>query len=422
MNKFWIIASDVYKKNVKSVSFVIMILVPFIVMGIIYIAGSLAGGFSEDTKVGLVSDNQVLAEQLAKSESDEYTFKVVTSQKDAEKQLKKKDINAFLVLDTKEEQIQGKLYVESSLGTTTELMMSQMLNGLQSSLNASKLNLTAEQVSSLSQPANFEKTKVSFDENGKMTTGQDNTAIQSALSFVITIILWVIIITYASIIAQEIASEKGTRIMEVILSSTKAQTHFYGKLTGVILVALTQIVIYAAAIGIGYSQLKNLEIVKTFLDGISSANIFGSFLFFTLVFFVLGVLVYSVLAALCGSLVSKPEDTAKAVQPIIYIAMIGYFIGISLGPTDPQNIVIKVTSYIPLISSFIMPIRLASETVSTTGAVISVVILVVFGILLTLFSAKLYKSNVLVYSDGGVWKSLKQSISILKNERKKVTD
>lgn len=164
-----------------------------------------------------------------------------------------------------------------------------------------------------------------------------------------------------------------------------------------------------------------MEIVKGFLEGLSFTNIFGSFLFFTLAFFVLGVLVYSVLATLCGSLVSKPEDTAKAVQPIIYIAMIGYFIGISLGTTDPQNIVIKVSSYIPLISSFIMPIRLASETVTTAGAMISVLILVVFGVLLTMFSAKLYKSNVLVYSEGGVFKSLKQSISILKNERKKVT-
>ncbi|WP_430598480.1 ABC transporter permease [Enterococcus sp. AZ177] len=420
MSKFWIIARDVYKKNVKSLSFIIMILVPFIVMGIIYIAGSLAGGFSEETKVGLVSDNQALAEQLAQSKTDDYTFKVMKSQKEAEKQLKEKNLEAFLVLETKSEQIHGKLYAESSLGTTTELMMGQMLNGLQSSFNASKLNLTTEQLASLSQPANFEKTKVRFDDNGKMITGQDNTAIQSAMSFVITIVLWVIIITYASIIAQEIASEKGTRIMEVILSSTKAQTHFYGKLTGVILVALTQIVIYAAAIGIGYTQLKDMDIVKGFLEGLSSTTIFGSFLFFTLAFFVLGVLVYSVLAALCGSLVSKPEDTAKAVQPIIYIAMIGYFIGITLGTSDPQNIVIKVSSYIPLISSFIMPIRLASETVTTAGALISVGILIVFGLLLTMFSAKLYKSNVLVYSEGGVLKSLKQSISILKNERKKI--
>ncbi|MFD2305767.1 ABC transporter permease [Enterococcus termitis] len=418
MSKFWIIASDVYKKNVKSVSFVIMILVPFIVMGIIYVAGSFAGK-GEETKIGLVSDNQELAQQLEAAKEEDYSFKVLKSEKDAENQLKKQKIDTFLVLTTSNDEIKGKMYAESSIGMTTELTISQLLNNLQVSLNASKLNLTQEQLASLSQPANFKKTKVSFNEEGKMEEGEDNSIFQTVLTGVITVFLFMIIITYSSIIAQEIASEKGTRIMEVILSSTKAQTHFYGKLVGVILVAITQIAVYAVTFGIGYSQLKNLDIVKSLLEGVQVQDLLGSFLAFTLLFFILGVISYSVLAALCGSLVSKPEDTPKAVTPIMYIAMIGYFIGFSFGLSDPQNIVIKVTSYIPLISSIIMPIRLANETATTANAVVSLVILVIFSILLTTFSAKLYKSNVLVYSDGGVLKSLKQSVSILRNERKK---
>lgn len=54
MSKFWIIATDVYKKNVKSLSFLIMILAPFLLVGIVYLAGSLANGFSGDTTIGLV--------------------------------------------------------------------------------------------------------------------------------------------------------------------------------------------------------------------------------------------------------------------------------------------------------------------------------------------------------------------------------
>ena len=145
---------------------------------------------------------------------------------------------------------------------------------------------------------------------------------------------------------------------------------------------------------------------------------FSSTFIFTLGFFIIGILVFAVLAALCGSLVSKPEDTAKAVQPIMYIGLIGYMIGITFGTNDPQNIVVKVTSFIPLISSYIMPVRLATETASTMEAIVSLVILAVFGIILTIFSARLYKSNVLVYSEGGMIQSLKQSISILKNEQK----
>lgn len=417
MSKFWIIATDVYKKNVKSLSFLIMILAPFLLVGIVYLAGSLASGFSGDTTIGLVSENQALVKELTKNKTEDFSFKAVSSEKKAQEQLKDEKIDAYLLLDTTDNQISGQLYSERSLGNATEIIL-QMLNQLQTMANANRLNLTAEQVAMLNQQATFKKAKISFDENGKIKTGEDNTGIQMALAMGITILLFVFISSYSSIIAQEIASEKGTRIMEVILSSTKAQTHFYGKLTGVILVALTQIFIYGVAFVLGYSQLKNLDFMKSLLSGISPQSIFSSTFIFTLGFFIIGILVFAVLAALCGSLVSKPEDTAKAVQPIMYIGLIGYMIGITFGTNDPQNIVVKVTSFIPLISSYIMPVRLATETASTMEAIVSLVILAVFGIILTIFSARLYKSNVLVYSEGGMIQSLKQSISILKNEQK----
>ena len=135
-------------------------------------------------------------------------------------------------------------------------------------------------------------------------------------------------------------------------------------------------------------------------------------LYFYIRLFIIGILVFAVLAALCGSLVSKPEDTAKAVQPIMYIGLIGYMIGITFGTNDPQNIVVKVTSFIPLISSYIMPVRRPKRINNGSNCLISD--FGSFGIILTIFSARLYKSNVLVYSEGGMIQSLKQSISILK--------
>ena len=386
MSKFWIIATDVYKKNVKSLSFLIMILAPFLLVGIVYLAGSLASGFSGDTTIGLVSENQALVKELTKNKTEDFSFKAVSSEKKAQEQLKDEKIDAYLLLDTTDNQISGQLYSERSLGNATEMLIPQMLNQLQTMANANRLNLTAEQVAMLNQQATFKKAKISFDENGKIKTGEDNTGIQMALAMGITILLFVFISSYSSIIAQEIA--------------------------------LTQIFIYGVAFVLGYSQLKNLDFMKSLLSGISPQSIFSSTFIFTLGFFIIGILVFAVLAALCGSLVSKPEDTAKAVQPIMYIGLIGYMIGITFGTNDPQNIVVKVTSFIPLISSYIMPVRLATETASTMEAIVSLVILAVFGIILTIFSARLYKSNVLVYSEGGMIQSLKQSISILKNEQK----
>lgn len=419
MNKFWIIALDVYKKNVRSISFLIMLLAPFLLMGIFYLAGSLASNFSSDTTIGIVTSDRTVSQALTKSKVADLSFKTYDTQQAAQDALKNEKIEGFMKLDTADNTVVATLYNTSSIGSTTELSLQQLLSQIQSTLRAQSLDISAEAATSLSQPATFSKTKVSFNDRGKMIQGEDNSAIQLLLVIGITIVLFIFITSYSSIIAQEIASEKGTRIMEVILSSTKAKTHFYGKLTGVILVALTQIVVYIAAFSIGYTQLKKLDFVKSLLENFTLDKLFGPALWFTLLFFIFGILVYAVLAALCGSLVSKPEDTAKAVQPILYIGMIGYIIGFTFGTNDPQNIVIKVTSFIPLISSYVMPIRLATNTASLTQASISFLLLVLFGICLTLFSANLYKSNVLVYSEKGMFQSLKQSLTILANEKQK---
>lgn len=160
-----------------------------------------------------------------------------------------------------------------------------------------------------------------------------------------------------------------------------------------------------------------MEFAKPLLENLSLDNIFGPFLYFTIIFIILGVLIYSVLAALCGSLVNKAEDTAKAIMPVTYLSLAGYMLGLILGAADPTNVIIRVTSYIPFISSYIMPIRLANDTVSVGGAAISVVILAVATIVLMLASARMYKSNVLIYNENGVWSALKQSFSLMKNEK-----
>mgnify|MGYP003607525116 CR=1 FL=1 len=92
-------------------------------------------------------------------------------------------------------------------------------------------------------------------------------------------------------------------------------------------------------------------------------------------------------------------------------------LGLTVGSMDPNNIVIRVTSYIPFLSSYIMPLRLANETVGIGGALASVAILAVTTLLLTLGCAKMYKSNVLVYNDNGIIATLKQSIRLMASQK-----
>ena len=418
MSKFAIIVKDVYKKNVKSTAFGIMILAPFFVMGIFYLSQHFFGEMNEINKIGIVSNEPQVSQQLAQGKGKDYHFKVVKSQKSAQQQLEAEKLDAYLKLEVGQKNVYGKLYSTSNLGTKTETALQQILTNLQMNLRAQALQLSTKDAQAVMEPAKFDSAKVKF-EAGKMETDDGDSNVQLGLSFLTTIIMFLFIMTYSTIIAQEIASEKGTRIMEVLLSSMKAKTHYYGKLTGVLLVALTQLLIYGVAIVIGYQQFKDNPLVKNFLSSVSIKHLLGANVVIIVAFMLIGIFLYAVLSALCGSLVNKPEDTAKAIQPVTYLSMIGYMLGLILGAADPTNVIIKVTSYLPFLSSYSMPLRLASNTTTTGSAVLSLVILIVFTALLTLFSAQLYKSNVLVYSEGGLFSALKQSIAILRNEQTK---
>ena len=417
MSKFWVIALDVFKKNVKSISFLIMILIPFIALGIIYVVGIFTDGMNSADKIAVYANEPAIAQTIAAQKNEDYQFEVLDSEEAGKKQLADEKVDAFLIVTSEADSIKGELLSESSMGQTTELTVQQLLSGLQASGRAAALGLNQEQVASLSEPANFSKQKVSFTEDGKMELGEDNSSIQYIVSYVGTIILFMFILTYAQIIAQEIASEKGTRIMEVILSSTRAQVHFYAKLTGVIMVALAQLLAYAGIFAISYYWIKDISMVKDVLANFSIDGLFGPFLIYSVIFVLLGILIYSVLSALCGSLVNKAEDTAKAIIPVTYLSLAGYMLGLILGGTDPNNIILRVTSYIPFLSSFIMPVRLANDTVGIGGAAVSVAILAVSTLALMLISARMYKSNVLIYNDNGILASLKQSFVLMKNEK-----
>ncbi|MFZ1605208.1 MAG: ABC transporter permease [Enterococcus aquimarinus] len=423
MSKFWVITKDVYRKNVRSISFIIMLLVPFIAAAGLYIINQVTDNATEEgDTIGVVvqGDSDLLNTVEVQTVLDSMT--VLNSKEQGEEQLKEEEIDGLLLLSVEKEQINGEFYSSNTMPQVT-MALNQQLNQLQSSLRAKALGLSEEEVASLNASVPFSVQKITFNENGEMNTEEDFTSIRLVVGMATTILLFIFIVTYASIIAQEIASEKGTRIMEVILSSVSARSHFYGKLAGILLVALTQIVVYAVSIGLGFYWLKNNSTVQAFLAEFSIRDILGEFLVYTLLYLILGILIYAVLAALCGSLVSKVEDVSKAILPVTYLSLAGYMIGLSLGMANPDHLVIRVTSFIPFFSSYTMPIRLANNFVSTGEALLSLMILVLSIVGLIIFSERMYKANVLVYNDNGIFAALKQSVSLMtKNKSGGVQD
>ncbi len=417
MSKFWIIALNVYKKQVRSAAFLIMVLAPLVIGALYYGMGKFMSDSASIDKIGVYDQQMVLANAL--SQSKEFEFIAMKSEKSGEKQLAEDKIDAFLVLDTSKEVLEAKLLAKDSVETSTQLKLRMMLSQIQRQISAQKLGLSAQQLAQLDQQVPLTVNKVTVNDQGRLTKKQeDGAAVQMIIGFACTIILFLFIANYANIIAQEIATEKGSRIMEIILSSTKASTHYYGKIMGVILVGLTQMAVYIPVFLLGLYQFKDNEQLAPFLASVDFGAHFSWTLFLNIVlvalFVLTGIVQYAVLSAVAGSLVNRAEETSKAIMPVMYLAMIGYFGGLVFSFTNTQSPILTITSYIPYWSSFAMPLRIVNEVVSYPGAFISLALNIVISTVVMVLSAKMYKANVLVYNDRGVLAAFKQSIKLMK--------
>ncbi|MCJ0594018.1 ABC transporter permease [Enterococcus cecorum] len=417
MSKFWIIALNVYKKQVRSAAFLIMVLAPLVIGALYYGMGKFMSDSASIDKIGVYDQQMVLANAL--SQSKEFEFQAMKSEKAGEKQLAEDKIDAFLILDTSKEVLEAKLLAKDSVETSTQLKLRMMLSQIQRQVSAQKLGLSAQQLAQLDQQVPLTVNKVTVNDQGRLTKKQeDGAAVQMIIGFACTIILFLFIANYANIIAQEIATEKGSRIMEIILSSTKASTHYYGKIMGVILVGLTQMAVYIPVFLFGLYQFKDNEQLAPFLASVDFGAHFSWTLFLNIVlvalFVLTGIVQYAVLSAVAGSLVNRAEETSKAIMPVMYLAMIGYFGGLVFSFTNTQSPILTITSYIPYWSSFAMPLRIVNEVVSYPGAFISLALNIVISTVVMVLSAKMYKANVLVYNDRGVLAAFKQSIKLMK--------
>lgn len=126
------------------------------------------------------------------------------------------------------------------------------------------------------------------------------------------------------------------------------------------------------------------------------------------------MILYIVYAAVCGAIVTKAEDANKAVQPLVYLTLLGLFSSMSLS-NNPDGIFAMIMSYIPFLSSFLMPLRLIKGNATGLEAAISLVILFVFLLGSIWWIRKIYPSLILQTDDNGMWKNMKRALKLKAN-------
>ena len=374
-----------------------MVISPFLFLGIsggiAYLQGS---SMAKNDRVAVVTTVPSVAEGLKNVNGVNFDYKDEESAKEA---IKEEKLKGYLTIDQEDSVLKAVYHGETSLENGIKFAVTGTLNELQNQLNRSTASLSQEQEKRLAQTIQFTEKIDEAKENKKFI----QTMAAGALGF----FLYMILITYAGVTAQEVASEKGTKIMEVVFSSIRASHYFYARMMALFLVILTHIGIYVVGGLVAILLFKDLP----FLAQSGILNHLGdAFSLNTLLFILVSLFMYVVLAAFLGSMVSRPEDSGKALSPLMILIMGGFFGVTALGAAG-DNLILKIGSYIPFISTFFMPFRTINGYAKGLEAWISLAITVIFAVVATGFIGRMYASLVLQTDDLGIWKTFRRALS-----------
>ncbi|VUW95025.1 ABC-2 family transporter protein [Streptococcus constellatus] len=402
MKQTLIVIKETYLRHVKSWSFVFMVISPFIFIGLSMGVGYLSSmSSSNSNRVAVVVDNPQVKEVLKDTKNLDFDYK---NEAAAKKAVKDGDVGGYLLVSEAEGQIKATYFADTSMSSATKIEITQKLMQLQQVANISQANLSANQVKLLSRAIDF-KEKIDEKKEAKKAT---QTIVATAIGFM----LYMILLVYTSSTAQEIVSEKGTKIMEVIFSSIKASEYFYGRMAGIFAVILTHVSIYVIGAVLLLAFSDQISFVKEFLDANPNLmkHLGEAISFNTIAFITLSVFMFVVLSAFLGSMVTRIEDVGKAVQPVVMLIILGFFGVAALGNAG-DTILLKVGSYIPFISTFFMPFRAINGYANGLEAWISFAIAFVFTLGMTVYIGRIYSSLILQTDDIGIWKSFKKALA-----------
>ncbi len=374
-----------------------MVISPFLFIGLSGGIGYLQGSsMAKNSKIAVVTTVPSVEDGLKDTNGINFDYQDEAS---AQAAIKDEKLKGYLTIEQEDSVLKAVYHGETSLEIAIKLGVTSKLNELQDQLNRSAANLSQEQEKRLEQTVNFTEKIDESKENKKM--------IQTFAAAGLGLFLYMILITYASVTAQEVASEKGTKIMEVVFSSIRASHYFYARMLALLLVILTHIGIYVVGGLAAILLFKDLPILAQ--SGILN-HIGEAFSLNTLLFVLVSLFMYVVLAAFLGSMVSRPEDAGKALSPLM-ILIIGGFFGVTALGAAGDNLILKIGSYIPFISTFFMPFRAINGYANGLEAWISLAITVIFAVVATGFIGRMYASLVLQTDDLGIWKTFKRALS-----------
>lgn len=391
---------------VKRKSFIIstIIILALIVLGfnVPNIIKSFKGEDTQD-KILIVDNDDIFEGNLNMLQQADLGYEIEIGKatfEEIKEKIENEEIDSSIVVEKQDNDIKIRYIVENTTmmdGVPEKIV--NTINALYSNMQISKLGLTSEQLASITP--NFEFVLEQTEEekaNGNIFA-----------MMLMSIVLFYAIYFCAYQVSSSITTEKTSKIMETLVTSTSPTTIILGKTIGIGIVGLLQMIVIVGTAIASAKAFLDPELIESVLD---ISNITPYLGIVTIIYFVLGYFTYALLYALTGSTVSKPEDIQSANSPIAILAVVGFYLSYftMMNPTSELNV---FASLFPISSPFCMPFRIMMGLASTTDVMISIAILLVTILIIARIAIKIYSNAILNY---GTKMSFKDIVKMYKDK------
>lgn len=395
------------KDMVKRKSFIISTLIILILIVIGFnvpnIIKSIKGEETSNSKL-LIVDNENIFEgglELLKQADLGYDIEIGKATfEEIKTKIENEEIEDAIIIEKQDNNVKIRYIVENTtmMEEVPETIVNA-INTLYTNIQISKLGLSPEQIQSITP--NFE---FSLEQTEEQKANGNIFAMM-----LMSLVLFYAIYFCAYQVSSSITTEKTSKIMETLVTSTSPRTIVLGKTIGIGLVGLLQMIVIVGTALICAKSFLDPELLNAVLD---MSNITPYLGIVTIVYFILGYLAYALLYALTGSTVSKPEDIQSANTPVAILAVIGFYLSYftMMNPTSELNL---FASLFPVSSPFCMPFRVMMGLASGVDVAISIAILVVTILVIAKVAIKIYSNAILNY---GTKMSFKDIVNMYKDK------
>ena len=367
---------------ITTIIFLIMIVVGFNIPNFM----KMLNKDSDVNKIEIIDSGNVFEGTLESLKDLDTGYEIQISNENYEKikeKIENEEIDSAIIVEKQDENIKIRYIVKSAtmMSGVPENIIST-LNTLYTNIQINKLGLTEEQLKSITPNFEFALEQTDEEASGNVYA-----------MMLLSLVLFYAIYFCAYQVSSSITTEKTSKIIETLVTSTSPKTIVLGKTLGIGIVGLLQMILLVGTALISAKMFLEPGTLDSIIDVSKITPYLG---IITIIYFIFGYFEYSLLYALTGSTVSKPEDIQSANGPVAILSIIGFYLSYftMMNPASELNI---FESMLPISSPFCMPFRIMMGLAKPTDVIISIVILLITGIIIAKIAIKIYSNAILNY-------------------------